>query len=498
MLDPVALHQTRFNVPGLLPDGRGVLLGKQGALSFPSVDALVGFFRIFGEEASLDELLPKLRIEEVRGQAGARQFLVLFAAASSYLTDRASRIAVLLGGLGYTGAGKHFVRYRDARSPLGYDARALSSEPGDFLLYDERFTLALTRVREVSFAQLVLRLSPRALPGHRDPALDRGRLWLLAREGLARSLLSYLWRNHVAAFAGTLEPTAGGAAFVGRPRWLLVRVEELPERILQLVTDLPGVEVYQQVGERALVQVGWRHPIRLESCASIFEPDHLYVFSGTRDAAEVFDQPALVPAQGLVERGFQLDERALPVGQAQAALKQISVPLRLAPSEVGAKVTAVLVPWARVAWLRKLVYAAPQRLLQSAKVMALTDGLLVVADDGLSAMPVGQPFWRAAPGVLLPVGYRIEPAVSEAVLSEHLGASASRLVLFPLPAGRAPVGIDATGMVPLGRTALDALEVPTEPASLALGIAGLADPVRVQHGKQGLFPLWGFRSDESE
>src|SRR6476619_1916423 len=76
MLDPVALHQTRFNTPGVVPDGRGVLLGKLGALLFPSVDALVGFFRVFGEEASLDEILPKLRIEEVRGQAGGRQFLV--------------------------------------------------------------------------------------------------------------------------------------------------------------------------------------------------------------------------------------------------------------------------------------------------------------------------------------------------------------------------------------------------------------------------------------
>ena len=498
MLDPVALHQTRFNVPGVLPDGRGVVLGKQGALLFPSVDALVGFFRIFGEEAALDEILPKLRIEEVRGQVGARQFLVLFHAASSYLTDRASRISVLLGGLGFTGSGKHFVRYRDSRSPLGYDARALSDEPADFLLYDERFTLALHRVRELPFAQLVLRLSPRALPGHRDPELDRGRLWLLAREGLARPLLGYLWRNHVAASAGALEPTSGGAAFVGRPRWLLVRVEALPERIFQLATELPGVEVYQQVGARALVQVGWRHPIRLEACASIFDTDRLYVFSGTRDAAEVFDEPALVPIQGLVERGFQLDERALPVAQTQAALKAIAVPLRLAPSEVGAKVTAVMVPWARVPWLRKLVYTAPQRLLQSAKVLALTEGLLVVADDGLAAMPVGQPFWRAAPGVLLPVGYRIEPQVSEQVLAEHLGASTSRLVIFPLPVGRAPIGIDATTMVPLGRTALEAIEVPTEPASRALGGVDPDTAVDVQHGKHGLFPLWGFRVDEGD
>jgi hypothetical protein len=77
MLDPDALHQTRFNTPGVIPDGRGVMLGKLGALLFPSVDALVGYIRIFGEEASLDELLPKLRIDEVRATTGGRQFLAL-------------------------------------------------------------------------------------------------------------------------------------------------------------------------------------------------------------------------------------------------------------------------------------------------------------------------------------------------------------------------------------------------------------------------------------
>jgi hypothetical protein len=113
VLEPVALNQTRFNVPGVAPDNRGVLLGKQGAVLFASVDRLVGFFRVFCDESSMDELLPKLKIHQVRTPLMAREFLVAFAAPSSYLVDRAARIATLLGGLCFTGSGKHFVKYRD-------------------------------------------------------------------------------------------------------------------------------------------------------------------------------------------------------------------------------------------------------------------------------------------------------------------------------------------------------------------------------------------------
>ncbi len=497
MLDPVALHQTRFNTPGVVPDGRGVLLGRLGALLFPSVDAMVGFFRIFGEQSSLDEILPKLRIEEVRGQGGARQFLVLFNAASSYLVDRGARIAALVGGLAFTGSGKHFVKYRDPRSPLGYDARQLSPEPADFLLYDDRFTLVLAKSRELPFSQLLLRLSPRPLPGLRETEVER--VWVLAREGLATPMLGYLWRNRVRAEAAAVEPlvaaTVDGARFAGRPRWLLIRIDAITQRLHRLLTDLPGVELYQQAGERCLVQLGYRHPIRLDACATVFEANKLYVFSGTRDAVEVFADPLLVPLSGLVERGFQLDERAAPVEQSAVAAKKVAVPLRLEPSEAGDQPAAVLVPWAKAGWLRKLVYAMPQRLLQSAKVVAIEEGLLIVSDEGLSAMPIGRPFWRPAAGVYVPIGYRLEPAVTPEVVSAHLGAQTGRLVVFLSATAERPISIAADGMVPLGRVALEALETDVRRPQVALGVAKATPAVQVEHGDAGTFPLWGFRDD---
>jgi hypothetical protein len=495
MLDPVALHQTRFNTPGVVPDGRGVLLGKLGALLFPSVDALVGYFRVFGEEASLDEILPKLRIVEAKVQSGGRQFLVLFHAASSYLLDRAARIAALVGGLSFTGSGKHFVRYRDARSPLGYDARQLSSEPADFLLYDLGFSLALSSVRELAFAQLVVRLSPRALPGLQDPELDRDTLWVMAREGLARPLLGYLWRNQVRAGAAIVEGVVeAGASFAARPRWLLARAQDLPARLFTLFRELPGVEVYQQIGERCLVEVGYRHPIRLDACGSIFDADKLYVFSGARDAVEIVAAPELVPVHALIERGYALDERKPAVALAARPAHKITVPLRLVPAEVGDKVSATLVPWARVAWLRRLVYAAPQRLLQSARVVPLDEGLLIVSEEGLSSVPIGQPFWRPAPGVLVPIGQRLEPAVAEDVLAEHLGASAGRLVIFA-PGAERPFTIDAAAMAPLGRSALERIALDERAIEAVPAEGAAAEGVQVEHGDAGLFPLWGFRDD---
>src|SRR4051812_47924416 len=107
MLLPVALHQSRFNLPGLAPDGRGIALGKQAAVLVPSLDGLVTWLRIVSERLPLDDILPALAIHEVRGGAGSREFLVVFHAASSSLVDRAARSADLAGGLTFTGTGRH-------------------------------------------------------------------------------------------------------------------------------------------------------------------------------------------------------------------------------------------------------------------------------------------------------------------------------------------------------------------------------------------------------
>ena len=58
MLERVAQGQTRFSVPGVAPDARGIVLGRLGALLFPSLDGVVGWLRLYAGEDSLDDLLP--------------------------------------------------------------------------------------------------------------------------------------------------------------------------------------------------------------------------------------------------------------------------------------------------------------------------------------------------------------------------------------------------------------------------------------------------------
>ena len=75
MLERVALHQTRFRTPGVSPDPRGVVLGQTGAVLFPSLDRFVAFLRAYGEEGSLDELLPTLSIRRVITPLKTREVL---------------------------------------------------------------------------------------------------------------------------------------------------------------------------------------------------------------------------------------------------------------------------------------------------------------------------------------------------------------------------------------------------------------------------------------
>jgi hypothetical protein len=496
MLEPVALNQTRFNVPGVAPDNRGVLLGKQGAVLFASVDRLVGFFRVFCDESSMDELLPKLKIHQVRTPLMAREFLVLFAAPSSYLLDRASRIAAIMGGLAFTGAGKHFVKYRDGQSPLGYDATALHAEQADFVLYSDTFTQGYQRVKDVPFEQLVFRLSPRALPGTpADDLGDRELLWLTARPGLARALLTYLWRNRVRAEATSVTPaaTAAGAGSFGQgAAFLLARVHELPPRMLALFAAVPGIELFRAVGDNVVVQVGYRHPLRLESCASIFDKERFYVFSGVRDAVDVLlAPPPLVPAGDLVGGGFDLGEQKEPVEMTAEAPHKLEVELKLVPSSsAGRRVTATLVPWHHADRLRKLVYALPPTMLATYRVAALAEGLFILGEQGIDGLPIGDLFQEAAPSIFVPLGMEFLPRVGPQVLTDHVGGINARYVVFPR--GGRPLALDHAVFEALGRRALARLEVETRTRDPRLPPPRATTPATVVNEELTALPLWGF------
>src|SRR5690606_35253746 len=118
------------------------LLGRYGLMLFATLEGVVSWFRLYSAEAALDELLPELEIHQARTPLGSRELLVRIPAASSYAMDRAARCARLVGGATYTGTSKHFVKYRDDRSPYGYDAAEIHALPrgADLMVHGLDFT----------------------------------------------------------------------------------------------------------------------------------------------------------------------------------------------------------------------------------------------------------------------------------------------------------------------------------------------------------------------
>src|SRR5262249_60975869 len=94
----------------------------------------------------------------------------------------------------------------------------------------------------------------------------------------------------------------------------IVRVRGLPARMLRLFVRTPGLSVYRPVGANVAIEVGYRHPIALESCAQVFAAGKFYLFSGQRDAAEVLAGPLEFRPRGAFlqpTRGLARDRRAL-------------------------------------------------------------------------------------------------------------------------------------------------------------------------------------------
>src|SRR4051812_48177411 len=214
MLQRVALGQVRFNLPRLAVDARGVVAGRQIAVRFGAIDRLVSFFRLLSAEQSLDDLQPGLRILQARASAGTREAIVVLPAGSSHLGETAARVARMAGGQSFTGNGKHFVQYRDARAPLGYDATAISQEAADLVFYGLEHTVHYSIESELPLQKLLLRLSLQRHHGRGREGDGAGTLYLTARRGLGPLLAQYLHRAQAAAPVG---PAGGSSAPPGAP-----------------------------------------------------------------------------------------------------------------------------------------------------------------------------------------------------------------------------------------------------------------------------------------
>jgi hypothetical protein len=493
-LEHVAQGQTRFFTPGVAPDPRGILLGRLCVMTFATLEGAVSWFRLYSAEASLDELLANLAITKCKTALGSREIVVQIPAVSSYAADRAARLCRLVGGAIYTGTAKHFVKYRDDRSPYGYDAVDIGAMPAqiDFMVHGDEFAQGYVREGELPFQRLLFRLSIRKLPGGEQLGNeDRGELYLVVARGLSDGIIRYLWRNRVEAHAGLFTP-GGTSAFDDQARergYMLIRARALPERILQLFLGTPGIDVFRPAGANAAVAVGYEHPIDLTSCASVFPPETFHVF-WPNDRVDVLPGPlALSDIADLTRVDLELDRPRDPAQHRGGPAEPIGVPLKLAAA-MGPprRVVATLIPLPHGSRLKRILFALPPVSLRGHRVAATDRGILVVGSENLDVIPLGQLLCELTPGLLVPLGMDVVPRVSPEVLGRALGHGAGIVTVFTAE-GR-PFQVGEGSFTTLERSSLAKLEV--ERAEVIDYAAEAPAEAQVVNDAVGRFALWGF------
>ncbi len=500
-LEHVTQGQTRIFIPGVAPDPRGILLGKSCVMTFSTVEGAVSWLRLYSAEASLDELLAGMAITKATTALGTRDILLRIPAISSHAVDRAARIARMLGGEIYTGSTKHFVKYRDDKSPYGYDVVDVGPVPADIdtLLYGDDFVQSYRHAGDLPFDRLLFRLSLRRLPGgDRLTESDREEVVLVVERGLAEGVVRYFWRNRVSARTGLFAPQTRSAFDEGRAErgFMLFMVRGLPERMLKLFLGTPGIDVFRPRGSGCAVAVGFQHPIDLTSCSSVFGNDKYHLF-WPGDRVDILPGPLeLVDIADLTKLDINIDKAITQKPFANGVNDPIAVDFQLVPTLVpSARIAGTLIDNSQRDWLKRLLFALPPALLRGQRVAVTDRGILVVADavaskanDAFGVVPLGQPLKAIAPGLLIPVGLDIVPRVSPEVLARALGHSTGMVtILIP---DRPAFRVAESDLVALERRTIAKLEI--EAAEVTdMSIPASASPT-VVNDPVGRFSLWGF------
>jgi hypothetical protein len=501
MLERVTLHQSRFTIPGVSLDSRGVLLGREGALLVSSIDRVILFFRLFGAENDLNDILEKLRIVRVTTPLRTQEFIVLFPVSNSYSMDNASKIAKLVDGHLFTGSTKHYVAYRDSAAPLGYDVRELLRGEADFALYSPSFEQVYTRVSDIDFGALLHRLSLERI--HKREDFDVGdTLFISCPYGLSGAMQGYLVRNAIASKISIVERAAKSAFAEAAAPIYLFEVQDLPARMKRLFSKIPGVLIFYPVLPNVLIQTGYRHPIRLEACSKLFPENQYFFFEGEHDRVEVTKEaPHFVPAKQRTQLQYNLKAKGepQPLTTPPPPGGKLSLSVNLVHSERGVeKVMATLIPWDMFEPLRALVYALPPELFQDYKIFAGERYLIVLNQQrgkdgtpkGIERLPLGTMMWETAPSIFLPVGTYLLPRVAPDALREAIEAQPGHLYFF-MTGEDAPFAIKEEHFEVLGRTVLARIQ-----SHYIEGVLG-REPERASahlHNESvGVFSLWGHR-----
>ncbi len=427
MLERVAVHQTRLRVPGIGLDARGVALGARGLVLVPSIDRLVAFLALYTETNALGPLIASLRIDVLKSKLGTSELSLSFDAGSSDRMDRIAEVARLAGGFALTGSSRHFVQYRDAAAPFGYDAPEITATDAALALYHNTFSQVYEIEREIKLSSLLLRMMPYADPSR---ASETGPRFLLAEEGIGGSILSYLVRSHVQAKVALCEWPPESSFDDAPIKRYLFEVPELPNRMLALFRDTPGVRTFLPETPGAAVEVGFRHPIALKACP-VFDSKKLVLFCGAGGEPLVIDPlPALGDVRALTKVSLGADTTE-PRPAKPIQPKPIQIAVRLAPTlAASSAVEATLVANEDLELFRRLAYALGPSAIATTKVAVTPMGAFVLREGGIDAVPVGRFFQRIHSSIFIPSGTTLLPAVNSDVLYRALGQPQGQLVFF--------------------------------------------------------------------
>jgi hypothetical protein len=485
MLDRIALHQTRLRTPGLGLEGKGVALGAKGLVLLPSIDRLVALLAVYTREHSLEDLMPSLAIRLVRSKLGTREITLELAAESSDRMDRIAECARLVGGYTFTGTSRHFVQYRDAGAPFGYDAAQVLATDAALALYHDKFSQTYDVEKDIDLRALLLRLMPHVDPSTAD---ESGLRFIVAEQGLGPALIHYFVRSRVdgEVCVGEWPPAS---AFEDAPvRRYVMRIPELPARMRILTTRTPGITSFLPAGPGVAVEIGYRHPVALRACP-VFDPNGLVLLRGRGDEPWSLDR---LPHMGDLRAFARVELRAAEAPLATTTSKTaepaaVRVPLRLMPSTAAWRnVTATWIAPHEIPLLRRLAYALPHGTIASTRVALTSRGAFLRSATGIEAIPLGTFFVEVHAGLYVPAGYEVAPAVAPEVLYRALGASSSQ-ALFVGTDARA-MAIDESAFVPLETALLEATA--WEPiVADAISLALEEQPIDLKLEGLGVFPL---------
>lgn len=506
---------------GLQPDARGIAIGRELLVTFPSIDWLVSFLGAYSDEASLDDLLPTMTLEHARRTGGGHALLLRCAGSDGYAVDRLSRLAIATRGQLYTGGGAVFIRWREREAPFGYDlVEPVVPGTDEVAVIDTDYTASYTTLDRMDPVELIQRLQLRPVPmplGGISMDPDQGGLkdiaLALVAPGLAERTLGYLWRNEV-PMAGYYVDLEGDR----RPS-LLLRLRHPRPRMLDVLHSTPGVELLAPVSTRAAVEVGYRHPIQLASASSCLPGEEMFLFRGSVGRVErLSGPPRFVDGRHLVESTGATVVR--DIGQLrEAELAPLRVELEMRPSSLPREPRGALVSWDQVGLLRHLVYLIPPSALAASRVVPLEEGVVVLTRSTIGArgpasaaglgagaiVPLGMRLGEVAPGVLVPDGYELWPRIRPQLMRQLLGLGPEDHAIFLSgDAGRGdPVRVRPEQLLPLDAALVGRLDL-SEASVVSPELAALG-PGSIRNDRLGRFALWGFgglptfgRDDDSE